>query len=292
MQNVEVRRMAEKVVCTEFMGGGNDWSQSILLASDQHFDSTHCDRDLLKKHLEEARATNSLVFFLGDWFDAMQGRSDKRGNKSGIRPEYKRSDYLNALIEETCEFLEPYAANIAVWAEGNHETAIEKYTELNLLSCCIRELSMRAETTIQPMGYTGWIYLRPMRQGKRKKAYGTVRMAYTHGTGGGVVTRGSLNVNRRSIMWPDADIIASGHIHESFVMEVQRERVSDQGTLYQDTQWHLQLPSYKDEFSGDGSGWWHETGKSPRPKGAWWLDLKLNHTETRCEVQINPRRAI
>ena len=51
MQNVEVRRMAEKVVCTEFMGGGNDWSQSILLSADQHFDSTDCDRDLLKKHL-------------------------------------------------------------------------------------------------------------------------------------------------------------------------------------------------------------------------------------------------
>ena len=98
MQNVEVRRMAEKVVCTEFMGGGNEWSQSILLASDQHFDSADCDRDLLKKHLEEARATNALVFFLGYWFDAMQGRSDKRGNKSGIRQEYKRSDYLNALI--------------------------------------------------------------------------------------------------------------------------------------------------------------------------------------------------
>tara|TARA_R100001163_G_C4977596_1_gene135014 strand:- start:89 stop:313 length:225 start_codon:yes stop_codon:yes gene_type:complete len=73
-------------------------------------------------------------------------------------------------------------------------------------------------------------------------------------------------------------------------MEVRRERMSSHGTPYEDTQWHIQTPTYKDEFAGDGSGWWHETGKSPRPKGGWWVDISLQAGDAN-KVQLSPRRA-
>ena len=49
-----------------------------LFLSDVHFDSTHCDRDLLTKHLDEALAMNASVLVFGDWFDLMQGMYDPR----------------------------------------------------------------------------------------------------------------------------------------------------------------------------------------------------------------------
>jgi hypothetical protein len=286
---IKTQRLSPKTIHTSIKMAGKDWSHPILLTSDQHFDSTHCDRAMLKRHLDEALKIDAPVYIIGDWFDGMQGRSDRRSSKAALRPELKRADYLNALVEETCEFLTPYAHIIQGWAEGNHETSILRYAEFNLISACIRDLHQRTGASIHQMGYSGWIFVRP--EGRRNKhQVAPARICYTHGYGGGVVTRGSLNVNRRAVQWPDADCVVSGHIHESYIMEVRRERMSSHGMPYEDTQWHIQTPTYKDEFAGDGSGWWHETGKSPRPKGGWWVDISL---QAGCanKVQLSPRRA-
>jgi UDP-2,3-diacylglucosamine pyrophosphatase LpxH len=54
-------------------------SARFLLISDVHWDAIDCDRRLLKKHLDEAVATDSMVLINGDLFDLMQGRNDRRG---------------------------------------------------------------------------------------------------------------------------------------------------------------------------------------------------------------------
>ena len=46
---------------------------NLMLTSDRHHDSTHCNRELEKKHLEEAKKRNAFIIDCGDLFDAMQG---------------------------------------------------------------------------------------------------------------------------------------------------------------------------------------------------------------------------
>ena len=269
--------------------------ESVLFCSDQHFDSVYCNRAKLKEHLDQAKEGNHRIFFLGDWWDAMQGSSDKRGSKSGVRKEYQRNDYLNALVEETVEFLEPYSKNIAIWAKGNHETSIIKHAEFDLLSACVRELNLKTGSDILVGPYTGWIILRCRHKNTAtRKTFGSLNVAYTHGSGGGgPVTKGVIQTNRRSVYLPDAHLVVGGHIHESWAVEINRERLGTHGQTWIDTQWHLQLPTYKDEFSIKGDGWWHETGKGPRPMGGWWADIQViwSNYFKREILQITPRRA-
>ncbi|NBW21525.1 MAG: hypothetical protein EBR82_77560 [Caulobacteraceae bacterium] len=66
--------------------------RSFFLLSDLHWDNPHCDRELLKKHLDAAVKRDAGVFIFGDLFCAMQGKYDPRGNKEGIRPEHSLSN--------------------------------------------------------------------------------------------------------------------------------------------------------------------------------------------------------
>ena len=290
IEPITAARLSPKCVELRVTPRGPDWSLPILLASDQHFDSPDCDRALLKKHLDEVKAAGGAAFFLGDWWDAMQGRRDNRAMKSSVLPQYARSDYLNALVEDTVEFLTPYAHLIAGWARGNHETSITKHTEFDLLSACITELNLRTGSQIMPMGYTGWIFLRF--HNYRNQAAETKKIWYTHGSGGGgAVSKGVLQTARRAVYLPDAQFVLSGHIHEQWQMILSRERINKSGVPYLDEQIHLQLPTYKDEFSGDGDGWWHETGKAPRPLGAWILDLSRSKIDQSWVFHAVPRRA-
>jgi hypothetical protein len=57
--------------------------QYFLLQSDVHWDNPQCDRTMLKRHLDLALKRNAPVIDIGDFFCAMQGKYDKRSNKSG-----------------------------------------------------------------------------------------------------------------------------------------------------------------------------------------------------------------
>ena len=45
-----------------------DAGQKFLFISDVHFDAMKCDRELLTKHLTEAKREGAKVFVFGDWF--------------------------------------------------------------------------------------------------------------------------------------------------------------------------------------------------------------------------------
>ena len=282
-------RLSDKCVALALRPSGPDWTLPILLASDIHFDSAHCDRALFQRHLEYVAERDGRVFLLGDFWDAMQGRSDRRGSKSAVLPQYVRSDYLNALVEDAVGFLEPFAPYIAGWARGNHETAILKYAEFDLLTATVTELNLRTGSQILPMGYTGWIFLRY--QDNRGQTQSTRKIYYSHGSGGSApVTKGIIQANRRAVFLPDADFVVSGHIHQSYMAEQRRERINQIGHIHYDTQYYLQLPTYKDEFGGDGDGWWHEKGQDPRPMGGWVLDLSRTKVNRAWNFLATPRR--
>lgn len=54
-----------------------DWEWWLLLTSDHHLDSPKCNRELLKRHLQEAVNRNAGIHFNGDVLDLMQGVGDK-----------------------------------------------------------------------------------------------------------------------------------------------------------------------------------------------------------------------
>lgn len=243
----------------DWFAGAERWH---LLISDVHWDNPHCDRDLFYKLLKQAKDRDAKVSCFGDFFCAMQGKMDKRGDKGSIRPEHQGSNYFDLLVDTAVESLGPYRELFLIFTDGNHETAIRKHNEIDLLERMCKQLS------VQHGGYSGFIKFLFSR-GKSGKASKT--LFWNHGFGGSSpVTRGVIQTNRRSVWLPDADVIASGHIHESFLLETPRQRLSATGKTYLDTQYHIQLATFKQEHTLSG-GWHIERGAPPKPLGGWWL---------------------
>lgn len=244
----------------------------FLLSSDHHWDNPDCNRDMIQKHLGEAKERNANVFMFGDFFCAMQGKYDKRSDKSKIRPEHQTSMYLDSLVDTAAEWLKPYRDVISVIGMGNHETAIIKRHETNLIERLVERLNIDNDNKVFMGGYGGWIKMVFSLYGKKAE----LNLKYFHGSGGGgPVTKGVIQSQRQAVFLPDADIIVSGHVHEQYLMAYTQERLSQRGNISLKEQWHVRTPTYKDEYK-DGSGGWHiETGKPPKPIGAWWLKVNV-----------------
>lgn len=242
----------------------------FLLQSDVHWDNPHCDRKLLKKHLEQAKERDAGILDNGDWFCAMQGKFDKRSNKSEIRPEHQRGDYLDALVETAAEYLDPYKHLLLVRGSGNHESSILKNHETNLTERLVDRLKVRGSTTIHQGGYSGFVVFAVTHNRTR---YAGFKLHYHHGHGGGgPVTRGVIQTNRMAVMLADADVSWQGHTHDAYQLPIARIKLNQDNTKIVHTrQVHLRTPGYKEEYV-DGYGGWHvERGAPPKPVGAAWL---------------------
>jgi hypothetical protein len=264
---------------------GVGWNQAVLLSSDHHWDNPHCDRDLLRQHLDEAQAVGAPVIIYGDFFCAMQGRFDRRSSKDDIRPEHQKGDYLDALVNTAADYLAPYADVLAIIGPGNHETAILKHHETNLTERLVEKIRTRCpKTQLRLGGFSGWVRFQFHRAAQTQ----SVRLWYHHGYGGGgPVTRGVIQTNRRAAYIADADIIATGHTHDAWEVPIQRVRLSDANRVEHGEQLHISTPGYKEEY-GDGYGGYHiEGGRPPKPIGACWV----NFTRQNDRVVYEARRA-
>lgn len=268
-----IERTSPEVLTIRHAGIAAGWEQRYLLISDVHFDSPHCDRKLLTKHLDQAKSTGAGVLCIGDWFDAMGGKNDKRASKSTVRVEDKADNYFDLLPARSFDYLQPYAANLVMMGDGNHETAILKHQETNLLERLTQKLGVGPLGT-QHMGYSGFV--RFMFNGSGRTSI-TKRMYFHHGSGGGgPVTKGVIQTNRRASS-VDADIFVSGHIHEAWAVENVMVKLMDSGRIHLATQTHVQLPTYKQEY---GSGGYHiEKGRPPKPLGGYWLIFYYDATQ-------------
>lgn len=238
---------------------------SYLLLSDVHWDSPHCDRALLKKHLDMAKARGAGIMVFGDFFCAMQGKYDPRGAKGNIRPEHDVPNYLDALVDSAAEYLLPYRENILLITPGNHETSILKRLETDLTG------RLCAALGVQTCAYAGWVMLR-----YRSSSSSAVKnISYHHGYGGGgPVTKDVIQASRRSVYLPDADILVSGHTHDRWIFPIQRVRLNKGGQQQLQEQLHIKLGTYKDEFSG-GNGWAVERGMPPKSMGGVWMTAEI-----------------
>ena len=245
-----------------------------LLLSDVHFDSTKCDRDMLKDHLDKALALKASVYIFGDWFDLMQGMYDPRRSYSSLRPEYKSITYLDDVINDAVEFLEPYKEALAMVGRGNHETNIEKRLSTSPIDRLVGALG----GGIMAGPYSGWVQLVYSRNANNHGGRHQRMMHFHHGYGGNAPrSKGVLNVDLDQKEWPDADVIVSGHTHQKWHVPMSVERITDRLNTYEDTVHHLKLGSYKklDRFAG----WEVEKGFQQPRLGGWWMDAELRRTK-------------
>ena len=245
-----------------------------LLLSDVHFDSTKCDRDMLKDHLDKALALKASVYIFGDWFDLMQGMYDPRRSYSSLRPEYKSITYLDDVINDAVEFLEPYKEALAMVGRGNHETNIEKRLSTSPIDRLVGALG----GGIMAGPYSGWVQLVYSRNANNHGGRHQRMLHFHHGYGGNAPrSKGVLNVDLDQKEWPDADVIVSGHTHQKWHVPMSVERITDRLNTYEDTVHHLKLGSYKklDRFAG----WEVEKGFQQPRLGGWWMDAELRRTK-------------
>jgi len=249
----------------------------IAVLSDLHWDNPKCNRNLLKNHLDYCLKENIPVIVNGDFFCLMQGKGDKRGNKSDIRPEHNNAKYLDSIVETAVEWFSPYAHILTVLGYGNHETTIIKYQETDILQRFVDLLNYKNKSNVMTGGYGGWIIIKQY-VNKKMLSY---KIKYFHGSGGGgVVTKGALNLTRALEMYEGFDIFTMGHIHENSARHDVRDTVvyvPKNGYKLVQKELHLMITgTYKEEY-GDGSAGWHvERGAPIKPIGGRILNISIS----------------
>ena len=236
---------------------------------DLHWDNPSCDRVKLKQHLDYCKENDIPILINGDLFCLMQGRGDRRANKSDIRPEHNNAKYLDSVIETAVDWFSPYAHLITVIGYGNHETSIIKYQETDVLQRFVDLLNYKNKSNVQTGGYGGWLIVKVPCKGSEM----TKNLKYFHGSGGGgIVTKGAINLTRALEMYENMDIFVLGHIHENWCRNDVRDtlkfnRGKREYELEQKEIHHCIVGTYKEEY-GDGSHGWHiERGAPPKVTG-------------------------
>ena len=253
----------------------------IAMLSDLHWDNPKCDQDLLKKHLDYCKEENIPVVINGDMFCLMQGRGDNRRNKSDIRPEHNNARYLDSVVETAVEWFTPYADILTVIGYGNHETAIIKWQETDILQRFVDLLNLKCHSNVQTGGYGGWVIVKMINYTRVV----TTKIKYFHGSGGGgVVTKGALNLTRALEIYEGCDVYTMGHIHENSARNDVRDTVehnAHKGYYINHKPIHLMITGcYKEEY-GDGSKGWHvERGAPIKPIGGRMLTMKIERSRS------------
>ena len=244
----------------------------FLLTSDWHFDNPKTNRELLFSHLDEAKKRNAKIIINGDMLCLMQGKYDPRKAKNAIRPEHNGNDYLDLVINDTAKKMLPYAQNILQINVGNHESSVSERAETNILMRLVERINTHANTDIQLGAYMGYINI----CFKRFTQNFSCNIAYDHGHWGGVITKGALAVSRHASIFPNADVIMSGHTHDGWIMTHNRYIMNHhKGIVEVKKQWHVKTGTYKEEFDG-GSGWAVEKIGMPKHLGSCWMKVYLN----------------
>lgn len=254
---------------------GND--VRIAMLSDIHWDNPKCDWEYLKSHLDYCLEHSIPVFINGDFFCLMQGKGDPRGTKSDIRPEHNNSTYLDSIVNTAVEWWSPYAHILTVIGYGNHETKIIKYQETDILQRFVDALNYKNSSNVQTGGYGGWFIIQ---QVMNKVIRSSTKVKYFHGSGGGgLVTKGAINLTRALEMYEGFDVFTMGHIHENSSRNDVRDSIMPaRGTgswQIEHKQLHLMITgSYKEEYEDGSHGWHVERGAPIKPIGGRILEIR------------------
>ena len=253
----------------------------LLCLSDLHWDNPKCDRKTLKRHLDYAVKEGAKILVNGDFFCLMQGKYDPRGNKKDIRPEHNKANYLDAVIETAVDWFKPYANHLIFIGYGNHETNILKRQETDMIQrfADLFNYTHKPDVPISVGGYGGWITIQFRITPTTRKSY---KIHYYHGSGGGgAVTKGTIQHQRKMADIEGADCIWMGHVHELYTLVQTKATLDNNRIPILKDILHLRTGAYKEEYQ-DGFGGWHvERGSPAKPIGGIMLEVGVNRTPRR-----------
>jgi hypothetical protein len=239
--------------------------------------------------MERAKELDDPVITTGDLFCAMQGKHDPRRMPEDVRPEHMVNDYLDALPRSAAEWFLPYARQWALVGYGNHETSILRHNQVDLIRNFLYILANESGNVnngrLARGGYGGRLFIEF--RDKVGKLVQRDQVRYFHGSGGGgAVTKGTLKPVKRAAMWPEADFVITGHIHEAWVFPIKREKTK-RGDVFHQIQHHIQVPTYKEEY-GDGSGGFHnERERPPKPIGCARIQFYFWKGMVKSEIMLD-----
>lgn len=271
-----------------FDAGEENRVVKIAMLSDIHWDNPKCDWKILKNHLEYCKENNIRIHINGDFFCLMQGRGDFRGSKDDIRPEHNNGKYLQSVVDTAVEWWKPYGHLIDVIGYGNHETGVIKFKEYDPLQGFIDLFNAKHGFNVKKGGYGGWYNIR-MFAGKSRTKVANYAIKYFHGSGGGgVVTRGEINLTRALAMYENFDCFTMGHIHENKETWVSQEGLNSKKCITLNDKLLMVTGCYKEEYGTGSKGWHVERGAPPKVVGGRILELKLKN-EHSGHVIIEPK---
>jgi hypothetical protein len=246
--------------------------------SDIHWDNPKCDWNLLKHDLDYCLKNDIPIMFNGDTFCLMQGAYDPRKMKGDIRPEHNNARYFDSIIETAVDFFLPYANLMTVVGYGNHETSIIKRQETDVIQRFVTLLNYKAGSNVMTGGYGGWLIVNQLVKASSNATQAT-KIKYFHGSGGGgLVTKGALNLTRAMEMYEGYDVFTMGHIHENSARNDVRDSINfhpTKGYYFNHKQIHSMITgTYKEEYIDGLYGWHVERGAPMKPVGGRVLSIE------------------
>ena len=211
---------------------------AITVIGDPHLEEPSHARARFLSDMQRASDAGDIIWIMGDIWSAILAGDMKRSTgahrnaKLNAEDESTVDDYVNDMIEGTAELLKPFANNIEVIMVGNHETAVLKHHQNDMVRGLIRELNHHKtrgvfeSARIQHGGYMCWLQLLFVyTSGDPPKRTGSVsQKGYFHHGGGGAapVTKGMIDGARiKAGNWFDFGVV--GHKHTQVF---DRDRVS------------------------------------------------------------------
>jgi hypothetical protein len=246
--------------------------------SDIHWDNPKCDWNLLKRDLDYCLKNEIPIMFNGDTYCLMQGAWDPRKMKGDIRPEHNNARYFDSIVETSVDFFLPYAHLLTVIGYGNHETSIIKRQETDVIQRFVTLLNYKAGSNVMTGGYGGWLIVTQLVKAKSNATQAT-KIKYFHGSGGGgLVTKGALNLTRAMEMYEGYDVFTMGHIHENSARNDVRDSINfhpSKGYYFNHKQIHSMITgTYKEEYIDGLYGWHVERGAPMKPVGGRLLTIE------------------
>ena len=246
--------------------------------SDIHWDNPKCDWNLLKHDLDYCLKNEIPIMFNGDTFCLMQGAYDPRKMKGDIRPEHNNARYFDSIIETAVDFFLPYANLLTVVGYGNHETSIIKRQETDVIQRFVTLLNYKAGSNVMTGGYGGWLIVNQLLKAKSNITQAT-KIKYFHGSsGGGIITRGAINLTRAMDLYEGYDVFTMGHIHENSARNDVRDNINfhpTKGYYFNHKQIHSMITgTYKEEYINGLYGWHVERGAPMKPVGGRLLTIE------------------
>jgi len=272
---LENKKTDDSCQVIDFKKEGNELK--IIWVADMHNDSKKSRLNFLKKIVK--KYPKAYLIFGGDSFDVMQNFADPRAAKSALKDSLKRDDYINAVIEESCDFYKPFKDKILAFNLGNHEEVQIRRHGIDMIKMMVDRLNETTKHEIICGDLAGWIKIRHSRgNGKATK-----NIYFSHQPiSGGTRSKGVLSVDLLIGRYPDADIWICEHIHTSWILPLKIERFVDNGSVKYQNKWYIQAPTLKEEFSGKKRGYVHAKTYPATPIGVVILDFEISRTGMEC----------